>query len=321
MKQEDDKMQQQCQAPMLQNATTVPGTYATSVSVVVITVGREPLYALVPEILAQETEFDFEVVLVANGPVDRTRLPSERVSVIDEPTGLGIPYYRNRGIEAAAGSVIVFIDDDECTTDAGWLQRIAGPVVEGRETVTVAGAVIELGQGRLADLISLLGYPGGGALGWRSVWNVDDSGYTDKLCTCNCAIARSALEDVGGLHESLVLGASDLYLGEQLMERGNRILFIDDACVIHEPRRDLGGFARWQFNRGRSIYELKTVRPLSEFSRSHVGGRFRRTWVILERTFPTARFIPMLGILFLEFALHALGYAYEYAKHSLSGRR
>ncbi len=281
------------------------------VSVVIISVGREPLYALVPAVLEQETGFSFEVLIVANGPVDETRLPAGGVRVHREDVGRGIPYYRNVGTELARGGVIVYIDDDETPPDDGWLDRLAEPVVSGREKVTVGGAYIPQGQGFLADLISLLGYPGGGSLGWRNVWEVDPRGYTDKLCTCNCAVEKAALDAVGGFHEGLALGASDLYLGEVLMENGVRILFLDDTAVLHEARGDLRGFIRWQVDRGRSIYDLRRVRPLGEFSRGHVSGRFKRTWVILARTFPTRQFAPMVGILLVEFTCHALGYGLQ----------
>ena len=279
------------------------------VSIVVISVGRLPLYSLVPAILEQETDFGFEVLVIANGPVRALDLPANGVRVHHEESGKGIPYYRNVGTGLARGSVIVYIDDDEVLRDAHWLARLVEPIISGREKVTVGGAHIPQGQGFLADLISLLGYPGGGSLGWRNVWDVDPSGHTDKLCTCNCAIDKAALDSVGGFHEGLVLGASDLYLGELLMENGVKILLVDDATVEHEARGDLPGFIRWQVNRGKSIYDLRRVRPLHEFSRGHVGGRMKRTWLILKHTFPGRQFIPMVGILLLEFACHAGGYA------------
>ena len=299
-----------------EDTNSAPGT-EPQVSVIVITTGRPGLYALLRALDGQEAGFGYEVVLIANGPIDEALLAGGGVRVVREEPGRGIPYYRNAGTALARGSVIVYVDDDEMPADESWLSSLAGPVLDGRERVTVAGAVIEQGQGFLADLISLLGYPGGGSLGWRNVWHVDPGGYTDKLCTCNCAIEKRLLQEVGGFHEGLALGASDLYLGEVFLERGVRIKFLDDAAVFHEARGDIRGFITWQVNRGRSIYDLKQIRPLGQFQRKHVGGRMRRTWVILQRTFPTPSFVPMLGILFLEFACHLIGYILQ----SIEGRR
>lgn len=280
------------------------------VSIIIISVGRPPLYPLVRDVLEQEAVFDFEVLVVANGPVETDRLPGG-VRVQREENGKGIPYYRNTGTRLARGRVIVYIDDDETPRDRFWLSRLVEPILKGDEKVTEGGAFIAQGQGFLADLIGLLGYPGGASLGWRNVWSVDERGYTDKLCTCNCAIDKKTLESAGGFHERLALGASDLYLGEVLMENGIKMLFIDDATVIHEARGDFLGFLSWQVSRGRSVFDLRQVRPIGQFNRSHVGGRLKRTGVILKRTFPTRQFMPMLGILFLEYACHALGYALQ----------
>jgi GT2 family glycosyltransferase len=279
------------------------------VSVVIISVGRQSLYDLVPAVLDQEADFDFEVLIIANGPVRPGDLPREGVRVHSEAPGKGIPYYRNSGARLARGRVIAYVDDDVILRDRFWLARLAGPILSGDEKVTVAGAFIPQGQGFLADLISLLGYPGGGSLGWRNVWEVDRFGHTDKLCTCNCAIDRAALDSAGGFHEDLALGASDLYLGESLMDKGLKILLVDEATVEHEARGDISGFIRWQVNRGKSIYDLRHLRPLGEFSRNHVTGRVKRTCLIIRRTFPGRQFLPMLGILLLEFGCHAVGYA------------
>lgn len=278
------------------------------VSIIVISVGRPGLYALMPELLAQEADFDFEVLLVANGPVDEARLGALPVRVVREESGKGIPYYRNRGAGLAEGRVVVYVDDDVMTRDRNWLSSLASPVLEGREKVAVSGAFIPQGQGFFADLVSLLGYPGGGSLGWRNVWNVDASGHTDKLCTCNCSMERELLMELGGFEESLVLGASDLYLGEEILERGIPILFVDEAEVVHEARGDFSGFVKWQVNRGRSVYDLRRLRSLRDFQRGHVSGRLARTRFILKRTFPGRQFLPMLGVLFAEFFLHGVGY-------------
>jgi len=286
-------------------------------SVVIITLGRPKLYQLLPALDEQDTDFAFEIVLVANGPVDTGRIRGNSARVYHEEGGLGIPYYRNRGTELALGRIIVFIDDDEMPKDKKWLDSLVNPILSGGEKVTVAGTMVPLGQGFLADLISMLGYPGGGSLGWRNVYKVDENGYTDKLPSGNCAIEKTLLEEVGGFHEDLVYGASDLFLGETLLERGVKMLYVDDAEICHEARGDLMGFISWQIRRGRSVYNLKEVRPITQFSRNHVGGRLKRTWLILKSMFPSWKFIPMLGVLFIEYFCHGLGYLLEMIEQAL----
>lgn len=281
-------------------------TVMPEVSVVVITLGRPGLYRMVDAILEQETAFSFEVILVVNGAVDTGYFTDSRVRCFNEEPGRGFSYYRNRGVELSSGRVIVFIDDDEMPFDNNWLSLIAAPVLEGRTAATTGGALVPMGHGALADSISLLGFPGGGSLGWENVWPVDEEGYTWKLCTCNAAISREVFEEIGGFEESLVYGAEDVYLSEMLLERGSSTLFVGEAAVHHDPRGDLKGFVSWQVRRGRSVYDLRTLR---RFRPGHVGGRMKRTWYIVRKSFPTRLFLPVLFILVLEHACQLYGYA------------
>lgn len=281
------------------------------VSVVIITVGRPCLYELLGLLAAQEADFPYEIVVIANGPVDEAKIDTGLVRLYHEDPGRGIPHYRNLGMELSRGHIIAYIDDDETPVDGEWLQNITRPILLGEERVTVAQTYIPQGQGFFADLVSMLGYPGGASLGWRNVYNVDEDNHTDKLPSGNCAIEKSLLEEIGGFHDDLALGASDLLLGEDILERGVKMRFVDEASVTHEARSDLVGFARWQINRGRSVYTLQKIRPIRQLNRAHVGGRLKRTWVILKATFPTAQFIPMLGVLFLEYFLHGVGFILE----------
>lgn len=290
------------------------------VSVVIITVGRPSLYGLLRVLERQQTDFAYEVVVVANGPVEPEKLAGDGVRVLYEESGMGIPYYRNVGTASARGRVIVHTDDDIMPRDELWLSRLAGPILEGRERVTVSSTYIPQGQGLLADLISMLGYPGGGSLGWRAIYDVDEDGYTDKLPSGNCAIEKTLLEEVGGFDERLAIGASDALLGEELLARGIKLLYVDEAILLHEPRSDFLGFLRWQVRRGMAVYDLNSVKPLRELSRRHVKGRLKRTWVIVERVFPSWRIVPMVGILIVEYVCHALGYAWQWARMSLARR-
>ncbi|MDD5448397.1 MAG: glycosyltransferase [Actinomycetota bacterium] len=286
------------------------------VSVVIITVGRENTYKLVPLVLEQKTSFDFEVLLIVNGPIDEKRLKNEAVRIVKEKSGLGIPYYRNRGTEEARGRVIVYIDDDETPMDENWLEKIALPVVSGEEKVAVSGYYVPLGQGFFSDLVSMLGYPGGGSLGWRAICKVDENGYTDKFPSGNCAIEKSLLEEVGGFHPSLTIGTEDVYLGEQFLERGVRMLYVEEATVYHEPRKGFREFMRWQFGRGRAMYDLRKLKKFSDFQRPAVSERLVRTYNVLKDTFPSSKFLPMCGIFFLEYFLHGIGYMAQWFKRS-----
>jgi glycosyltransferase involved in cell wall biosynthesis len=101
---------------------------------VIIPVRDDPLvFRAVESVLAQELPGgDFEVIVVDNGSKaafrDSLRRLEPRVRVLDEPVQ-GAGATRNRGLDAASGDVVFFLDAD-CVALPGWLR--AG--VEGLET-------------------------------------------------------------------------------------------------------------------------------------------------------------------------------------------
>jgi GT2 family glycosyltransferase len=305
------------QAPVVVEETASPAAgREPDATVVIITLGRESLYRLIPEICAQEAGFDFEILLIANGPVEEGRLPPGKVRMVREDPGRGYSYYRNRGIAESRGRIVAYVDDDVLPVDTSWLGRLVGPIIRGEEEATTGGARISLGQGYLADLISLLGFPGGGALGWENVWPVDRDGHTPKMCTCNCAATRELLQKAGGFDESVVYGGEDVYISEKMLEKGGYIGFVRDAHVMHEARTGFKDFIKWQARRGRTIRELKDVELVKS---RQLYGRLRRTGIILRGAWATPRFFPLLGLLLLEQACLTYGYLAEYLERRRSG--
>lgn len=280
------------------------------ISIIIISKGSESLFTLLEELRRQKCSFLYEVLVIANGEVGRERVLSYGARVISAPEGRGIPYYRNIGLKEAAGRVVAMIDDDEVPEHDRWLEMLTVSILSGEEKVTVSETHIPEGQGYLADLISSLGFPGGGSLGWRKIWTVDENGYTDRFATGNGAVERDLALSVG-FEEALKHGAEDILFGERLIEMGERIKFVEEARVIHSPRKRISEFILWQVRRGRSVYELRKIRPLRSFSRDHVGGRIKRTLFIL-RNAEGHKKLPILFLLALEFASQFVGYVYAW---------
>lgn len=82
------------------------------ISVVIPTVGRTSLYRAVQSALGQSEQV-VEVIVVADGdgPVDYPAV--SRVTLLRNTTHSGPAVSRQRGIDAAAGSVIALLDDDD----------------------------------------------------------------------------------------------------------------------------------------------------------------------------------------------------------------
>ena len=88
------------------------------VSTIIPTYNRSAeLLATLNSALAQ-TYSDFEVIVVNDGSEDNTRQVAEgiddpRVTVIHHPQNRGVAAARNTGIQAARGSLVAFLDDDD----------------------------------------------------------------------------------------------------------------------------------------------------------------------------------------------------------------
>lgn len=242
----------------------------------------------------QETTFPFELLLiqedsaVADGDLD---LLPDNVHRTPIPSAKGLGFNRNRGIAAAKGEVIVFVDDD-CFPGPSWLQTLVAPINEGAADAVVGGARVHA-KTYIGRAISGLGFPGGGSIGFKKVFPVSSDGLTGSLVTCNAALRSDLTSEVGGFDETLSKGGEDTELGIRISKSGKRILHVPEAEIEHEPRETLAGFIRWQMRRGRAKRQVAYRHPISGL----VGMRLKTFGPIIisswhDRTFPVL--LPLL---------------------------
>jgi GT2 family glycosyltransferase len=163
------------------------------------------------------------------------------------PEGRGFAHVRNRAVDAAKGSVLVFVDDD-CEVERGWLDALLAPLADPA-VAGVAGAVLVRACNAIGYAENILGFPGGGlrylaAAEGRVV-------PTAWLSTCNCVYRRAAIEAVGGFPALGSLGGEDSLLAERVSARWP-CRYAPGAVVYHRPRQRLGAIFRWFFRRGRA---------------------------------------------------------------------
>ena len=266
------------------------------VSIIIPTLGRETLYPLLDNILKQEVVFSFEIILVPQVALKEELLKGERIKYFYEPMGKGFAYYRNRGIRESSGDVLVFIDDDELPMNYLWLQRITEPIIKGEEKVVTAGVAIKLGQGYLTDSVSLLGFPGGGAIGFRTMWSVDADNYTDHLCSGNLAINKKILNELRNFSHKYKHGKEDVNLADKLIE--NRILlkYCEEATVYHVARKGFLNFITWNMLRGKATKEYISTNK----GGGKIMNRFSSSLRILKKVAVTKPgYLP--GVVFMMF--------------------
>lgn len=224
----------------------------TKVSIVIPTLGRETLYPLIRNLLKQKVNFQYEIVLVPQVKLKENLLKNKKIKIHYEPLGNGFAYYRNVGIKLGKGEIIVFIDDDEIPMNLNWLSNITKLIIAGGQKVVTAGTMIELGQGYFTDSVSLLGFPGGGAVGFRIMWNVNKDYSTEHLCSGNLAIRKSILKKVGKFTHEMKNGNEDVNLADKLIKSKIKIHYSEDSTVYHIARKGYFNFVKWNYLRGKS---------------------------------------------------------------------
>jgi GT2 family glycosyltransferase len=217
------------------------GSGIVKVSVVIACLNEEEtLNEALESLMAQQANFDWEIVFADNGSTDRSReifaaaaarAPHIPMRLVDVSHKRGKPHALNAGIEAAAGERLLFLDADDAVAP-GWLRAMDAaldrePFVAARldtrrlntPETRAARAIPEVVQTRLhrLDHAPFCAYAGGATLGFhRSVF--DRVGPFDPRFR--------ALED------------NDFCIRAHLA--GYRLVLVEDAFYHYRLRSDSG---------------------------------------------------------------------------------
>jgi GT2 family glycosyltransferase len=294
--------------------TTTPRPLVSAI-VAVHNASPAQLNRLVGSLGAQDLQ-RYEAILVDDGSATPCALAGvdRRVRLIRRRLRTGPAAARNRGAMSARGTVLFFTDHD-CWLDPPTLReafsRCAPGVLSAGETVTTA-------HSRLGRAAALLGFPGGGSLGFTQVWRVGADGSTDSASACNLAVTREDFRALGGFDPSFpVAGGEDTVFARSAVAGGYRIRFSPAQRVFHEERGRLGDLLRWQLLRGRGSFHIH--RCLGS-----IGGFVPlRLWSFgnsLRAAAPAE--LPLVSLLILSFlALHGVGYWGERLRWAAGRRR
>ena len=195
---------------------------------------------------------DYEILVVGRdkyGVVRRHEAGDKQVRFLESERDLNPAEARNRGIKAARGRLIFFIDAD-CIAFPDWMARLLERYKEGYPVVGGSMWFDRDGYWVLSDNVAhfhdLLPDIGRGV------------NRHFMLATANMLIEKAILEKVGMFDESFPRG-QDFELSMKLRRAGYHLFFEPEAQIIHRPFRDtLGAVLRHSAGWARYSIRIRT---------------------------------------------------------------
>ncbi|MFA6896752.1 MAG: glycosyltransferase [Patescibacteria group bacterium] len=191
-------------------------------SIVIPTKNEEKYLPKLLESIKRQSFTDYEIIVADNGSHDRTREIAETFNCKIVQGGLP-GAGRNRGAEAAAGEIILFLDADTELPDADFLKD---GLAEFKERKLAMGVPIAITEGNYLDRLFFR---------W---WNycVVSSQFVKPLAGGWCIFVKKDLHQrLGGFDEKLMLGEDSDYA-----QRGvklGKFRFMLNVKVMASPRR------------------------------------------------------------------------------------
>jgi len=238
-----------------------PHPLAPPISVVIPSYQPDPdLFARLYQSLLAQTHTNFEVIVVddASPQADYGLLRDQRFRVLRMAQNGGPAAARNAGADAACHEYLYFTDTD-CELAPDCLEQAVAHLACDDILMGDTRTRVETSFGRA---VALLGFPGGGCLGFHQVWRVDAEGYARSFSSCNLAFRKSVFESLGKFNEGFpVAGGEDTVLARHAADTGRRIRYVREQVVYHVEKKSLRDFLRWQIVRGRGNYYIRQHVP------------------------------------------------------------
>lgn len=185
----------------------------------------------------------YEVILVDDGSTDETRkIPEEFDVKCIYQKNQGPATARNRGVESAQGSIILFTDSD-CIPQPDWIEEMIRPFSD-LDVIAVKGAY-KTSQNDLTAKFVQIEFEER----YRLLLNNE---YIDMIDTYSAAFRKSAFLSLGGFDASFPeANNEDTDLSYKMSQLGKKMIFNPNAIVEHLSHPDsLKRYAILKFWRG-----------------------------------------------------------------------
>jgi O-antigen biosynthesis protein len=244
-----------------------PGAPWPSVSVLVCTHNGQRTLGECLERLTSLSYPDYEVIVVNDGSSEACTAIAQRHGVkVIETEHCGLGHARNRGIEAARGEIVAFLDDD-AYPDSDWLHYVAAQL-RGNGHAGVGGPNIPPeDDGFVAECVAAA--PGG------PIHVLVSDREAEHVPGCNMAFRKDVLEEVGGFDERFEVAGDDVDLCWRLQKANRTLGFSAGAVVMHRRRDSIRRYLRQQYGYGKAeaLLERKWPTHYNRAGSSRWSGR------------------------------------------------
>lgn len=204
----------------------------------------------------------YEIIIVDDGSTDST--PEilkiyQNIKVLENSKNRGTSYSQNRGVDAASGELIAFLDADD-TAPTNWL-KAATQYLKDADGVGVYQKPI-LPDNWLGDHLLYLG-----KMQFRGdptkdliIRTPEKPIYVDAITKPGSLFRKEEILAVGGFNEGLTSG-EDIDLCWRLLKEGKKLLLIPDTYISHSMRENLIDFLKQQYWYGRGVAGLFFKHP------------------------------------------------------------
>jgi len=235
-----------------------------NVSVIINTLNRDYWLKRVLDALMLQTYNDFEIIVV-NGPsTDKTEEilhAYKDIIKIEKCEVANISVSRNIGIKAAAGNIVIFIDDDAVPINKYWISHYVKAFENDPELAGIGGKVDSVyGDNQFGRIMDIWGYDvvDYSMLDTKEYIEYEKKWYFKSIGGCNGAYLRQVLIDIGGYDEYYEYHRDETDLQARIARTGKKLDHHPYAHVYHEgarsPNRNSFYMRGWYQTVKNSIY-------------------------------------------------------------------
>jgi GT2 family glycosyltransferase/glycosyltransferase involved in cell wall biosynthesis len=193
-----------------------------------------------------------EVIVVDNASgddsLDRIRAAAPSAKLLALETNIGFAGGCNRGVEAASGDYVAFINND-ARPDPQWLSA-AIPVLRAHGSIGCVASKVLDWEGKTIDYggSGLAFYGHGFKLRTGDMDADQPDQETDVLFPSGAAMTmeRDTFLDVGGFDDRYFMFFEDVDLGVRLWVLGYQVRYVPDSIVYHKFHASMRGVKAWR---------------------------------------------------------------------------